>query len=161
MKGDADGGTQGLGTGSLGVDVKGKKFEVVDSGNEKFQGSTLPQIGRAVAGVLKHPEETKNKYLLTSSFNVSQNDIFAAVKELTGAEYEVKKIDSKELKRVGEEKLSQGNFGAFYELLRVYLYADGADNHIKEEESANELLGLPKEDLKEVIRDSLKKLGTI
>ena len=47
----------------LGIDLAAKKATIVDSGDERFSTTNLALIGQAVAGILKKPEETKNKYL--------------------------------------------------------------------------------------------------
>lgn len=47
----------------LGIDLVAKKATIVDSGDEPFSTTNLALIGQAVAGILKKPEETANKYL--------------------------------------------------------------------------------------------------
>lgn len=134
---------------------------VVDSGNEKWQASTLAQIGRAVAGILKHPDETANRYLGTASFNLSHNELIAIVEELTGSQFPVTRVRSADLQKAGEEKLAVGDYRAFLDFLRVHNSADGAGNELKEEESANQLIGLPYEDARVVVESWLRKEGAL
>lgn len=47
----------------LGIDLGARKATIVDSGDEPFSTTNLALIGQAVAGILKKPEETENKYL--------------------------------------------------------------------------------------------------
>lgn len=144
------------------INLKEKTATIVDSGNEKFQVSNLHQIGRAVAGILKHPDETANKYLATSSLQLSQNDLIAAVEELTGDKYPVVKVEkSEDIQKAGEEKLANGDYRAFLDFLRVINNADGAGNAVKEEDSANGLIGLPYEDLRETVEKWLKEAEVI
>ncbi|KAK0736026.1 hypothetical protein B0T21DRAFT_332197 [Apiosordaria backusii] len=144
------------------VNLKEKTSSIVDSGNEKFQVSTLAQVGRAVVGILQHPEETKNKYLVTSSFQVSQNELIKAVEELTGEKFPVvKREKAEELQKAGEEKLAVGDFRAFLDFLRAYNHRDGAGNAVSEEESGNGLIGLGYEDLRESVRAWLVKAGVV
>lgn len=134
----------------------------MDSGNEKWQASTLTHVGKAVAGILKHPDETANKYLATASFNLSQNELIQVVEELTGDKFPVTShAKSAELQKEGENKLELGDFRAFVDLLRVHNAADGAGNALKESESANELIGLPYEDLRETVEAWLKREGAL
>ncbi|KAK0665968.1 hypothetical protein QBC41DRAFT_231670 [Cercophora samala] len=144
------------------INLGDKTSSVVDSGNEKFQVSTLAQVGRAVVKILQHPEETKNKYLVTSSFQVSQNEIIKTVEELTGEKYPVvKREKAEDLQKAGEEKLAVGDYRAFIDFLRAYNNADGAGNAVSEEESANGLIGLEYEDLRESVREWLVKAGVL
>ncbi|KAK4665084.1 uncharacterized protein QC763_511570 [Podospora pseudopauciseta] len=144
------------------ISLDDKTSSIVDSGNEKFQVSTLAQVGRAVVGVLKHLEETRNRYLVTSSFQVSQNEIIQAVEELTGEKYPVVKRErAEDLQRAGEEKLAVGDYRAFIDFLRAYNNADGAGNAVGEEESSNGLVGLEEEDLRECVRGWLVRAGVI
>ncbi|KAK4197380.1 hypothetical protein QBC40DRAFT_207219 [Triangularia verruculosa] len=144
------------------INLKDKTSAVVDSGNEKFQVSTLAQVGRAVVKILQHPEETKNRYLVTSSFQVSQNEIIEAVEELTGEKYPVANREkADDLQKAGEEKLAVGDYRAFIDFLRAYNNKDGAGNAVSEEESANGLIGLEYEDLKESVKEWLVKAGVV
>ena len=128
---------------------------MVDSGNEKWQASQRSHIGKAVAAILKHPEETANKYIGTASFNLSQNELRGIVEELTGETLSVVHVNSADLQKVGEEKLAQGDYRAFVDFLRAHLHGDGAGNALKE--GANEAIGLPFEDLREVVKALLGK----
>jgi len=145
----------------LGIDFDQKTVRVVDSGNEKFQTSNLNFIGKAVASILKHPEQTANKYLSVASFNVSLNEIIKTVEELTGTTYTVNKASSADLQKLGEDKLSKGDFSAFGPLVTVWNYADGAGKALTPETSANELLGLKEEDLKATVKEWLVKQGQL
>lgn len=135
----------------------------MDSGDERFPASTLDFIGRAVASVLSHPEETANKYLLVASFNPSRNEILSILEELTGgAKWEVKREDSKSLRKLADEKFAAGEVGTAFPLfLNVYLFADGAGTALTEETSANKLLGVEGEDLRDVLRKWLVGAGVI
>jgi hypothetical protein len=134
---------------------------VIDSGNEKFQASTLSHIGRAVAGILRHPDETANRYLATASFNLSANELVALVEELTGSKLAVSRVAAADLVKAGEEKLAAGDFRAFVDFLGAHNSADGAGNALSEEESANGILGLPYEDLRAEVESFLRRQGAL
>lgn len=133
----------------------------MDSGNEKFQASNLAHIGKAVVAILKHPDETANRYLATASFNPSHNEIVSIIEELTGSKLKVTHLKSEDLQKIGEEKLSLGDYRAFSDLLKVYNHQDGIGNAVEGEASANELIKLPGEDLRETLRAYLTKVGAI
>ncbi|KAL2260103.1 hypothetical protein VTK26DRAFT_6007 [Humicola hyalothermophila] len=144
------------------INLKDKTATVIDSGNEKWPASNLAHVGRAVAGILKHPDETANKYLATASFNLSQNELIAIVEELTGQKFPVATHEtSSDLQKEGERKLEAGDYRAFVDFLRVHNSADGAGNALKESESANELIGVPYEDLKASVEAWLKRAGVL
>ncbi|KAK4237524.1 hypothetical protein C8A03DRAFT_44611 [Achaetomium macrosporum] len=147
----------GLGT----INLNDKTATIIDSGNEKFQASNLAHVGKAVAGILKHPDETANKYLATASFNLSQNELIALVETLTGSKLPVTRVKSADLQKAGEEKLAAGDPRAFVDFLRVHNSADGAGNALTEEESANKLIGLPYEDLRASVESWLKRKGAL
>ena len=152
---------QGLGYGSIGVNIKEKTATVVDSGNERFYASNLSHIGKAVAAILSHPDETANRYLATASFNPSQNEIIAIIEELTGSKLTIHRLRSDDLYKSGEEKLARADYSAFVDFLKVHNHADGAGNDLKDDESANGLLGLPQESLRDTIEKHLKRVGAI
>lgn len=134
---------------------------MVDSGNEKFQASNLHFVGRAVAAVLRHPEQTANKYLSVASFNVSANEIVAAAEALTGDKYAVERVSAADLVKQGEEKLAKGDFSAFGPLVQAWNYADGAGHALTAETSANAMLGLQEDDLKATVKEWLVKEGQL
>lgn len=142
----------GLRSGMLGYDLDKKEVTLVDSGNEKYQTSTLAQVARSIAGVLKKPEATANQYIYVNSFNASQNEILAALEDATGSKWTVTKVNSSDLVKEGEEKLAKGDYTSFVPLVRAYNSADGAKHALALENSANALVGIQEEDLKDAVR---------
>jgi hypothetical protein len=92
---------------------------------------------------------------------LSQNELIAVVEDLTGSKFPVTHQKSVDLRKAGEEKLEQGDFRAFIDLLRVHNGADNAGNELKEQKSANGLIGLPYEDIRAAVESSLKKQGAL
>jgi len=138
------------------VDAATHTVSVVDSGNEKFSPTTLPQIARAVASILKQPEETANKYLTISSFTTTQNEIVQILQRREGDRaWAVEHISSTELERSGDEKVAKGDPRSFIDYLKLYSFGDGGNRSLADTDSANELLGLTKEDLASVLDTSL------
>ena len=149
--------TQGLDYSGLGINITDKTATFVDSGEEKWYASNLAQVGKAVAGILKHPEETANKYLATASFNISHNELVGLVEELTGTKLAVTRIKAEVLQKEGEKKLEKGDYSAFIDFLRVHNSADGAGNGLSEEQSANGIIGLPYEDPRASVESWLRR----
>lgn len=148
--------------GIFGFDAKAKKATIVDSGNEPFQTTNKGLIAKAVASILKHPQETANKYLTIASFQPTHNQILQIVEEETGSKWTVDPQSTTDLQKIGEEKLAKGDYSAFGQLLRVYLFRDGEGHPLKEDEKANKLLGLPaEEDLRATLRKWLSSNGAI
>ncbi|SPJ87039.1 related to 2`-hydroxyisoflavone reductase [Fusarium torulosum] len=141
------------------VNIKERKFRLVDSGNEPYSTSTLAFIGDAVAAILKKPDETANKYLNIAGVTTTQNEVLQIVEKLTGDKFEIFHISSAELERTGDEKIAKGDFSAFGDYLEQFLFADGAGHSLTGETNAIELLGLEKENLEEVIKSVIVEVN--
>lgn len=103
-----------------------------------------------MAGVLLHPEETKNRYVYIQSFNVSQNDILAALEKATGTKWQVNHVDSDERIKTGKDLLQKGDFKGVGLLIVAANFngkVDVGSDFTKAAKLDNDLLGLPKEDL--------------
>ncbi|TGO44971.1 hypothetical protein BOTNAR_0715g00050 [Botryotinia narcissicola] len=68
------------------MSAKGKSITLYDGGNRTFSTTTLPDIGRAVAGVLKHPEETKNRAVYIQSYATTLKNLAEIGKEALGSD---------------------------------------------------------------------------
>ncbi|KAF4988125.1 hypothetical protein FGRMN_9955 [Fusarium graminum] len=141
------------------VNVKDRKFRLVDSGNEPYSTSTLTFIGDAVAAILKKPEETANKYLNIAGVTTTQNEVLKIVEHITGDKFEVSRVSSADLEKVGDEKIANGDFSAFGDYLEQFLFADGAGHSLVGDNNAIELLGLEEESLEEVIKSVVAELN--
>lgn len=113
--------------------------------------------------MLRRPDETANRYLLVAGLHTTQNEVLAGLEELTGGgKWTVAaRADTKELQAEGERKLAAGDYSAFPLLLERWCYGDGVGHPVSPADDAGELLGLAKEDLKEVLRAWLAKVGAI
>ncbi|KAH7142821.1 hypothetical protein B0J13DRAFT_596131 [Dactylonectria estremocensis] len=138
----------GLENLSLGFDKKTRTVEIADSGNEKFQTTNLNLIAKVVAGVLKSPDQTADRYVTIASFNISQREILALAEEISGEKWNLKPYKVDEAQRTAEQALSTGDLeSAFYPLLHGRLLRDGADLALKPGQNfAKDVLGLKEED---------------
>lgn len=97
-----------------------------------------------------------------ASFQPTLNQILQIVEDETGSKWTVDRVSTQDLQRRGEEKLAKGDFSAFGELLRVYLYRDGEGHPVPADELANGLLELPgEEDLRGTLRKWLATAGAV
>ena len=142
----------GLQTELLGFDVRKGTAQIFDDGERKWSASTLAQIGRAVAGVLRKVEETRNKMLYMQSFRVSQNDVMEALLEVGGRQFEVSFARSEDYIREQKKAMDEGDREAAERLVCV-LGVTRAD-WTKERDFANELLGLKEEDVQAAVKEA-------
>ncbi|KAH7411351.1 hypothetical protein BKA64DRAFT_731853 [Cadophora sp. MPI-SDFR-AT-0126] len=143
-----------LKSGFLGTSVLNHTSTIIDSGNESYLTTTIPQIARAVVSSLQKPTDTANKYLLVTSFKTSQNEILENAERATGQKFEVKKVDGEAWKMEGVEMLQKGDFRGIGRLWGWFLCKDGNGHGApgKDIIVGNELLGLPQEDIEMVIK---------
>jgi hypothetical protein len=128
----------------MGFDLKEHKAIILNQGNNPWSTTTFGSIGLAVKNAMLIPEKTANKYMFINSFTVSQNQVLASLEKATGKKWEVTHVDAEELKKIGLEKMSKGDFSGAISLIRYMNCVDGhGGNYILYEESANELLSLP------------------
>ncbi|PTD06608.1 hypothetical protein FCULG_00005918 [Fusarium culmorum] len=137
------------------IDIRNRKFRMIDSGNEPFSATSLNFVGKAVAAILKKPEETANRYLNIAGVTRTQNEILKIFEQVTGDKFDVSHVSSTQLERIGDEKIAQGDFSAFGNYLEQFLFADNAGNALKGDENAIRLLGLQEENLEDVIKSVL------
>lgn len=80
--------------------------QIYGDGNTKHSTTLLSDIGKAVVGVLRHPEETKNRTVYVQSACVTQNGLLEIAKKVKpGLKPETKSIGLEELEKQAYEKL--------------------------------------------------------
>ncbi|KAK6213613.1 isoflavone reductase [Colletotrichum tabaci] len=138
--------------GIYGISLENKSITIFDSGDQKVSTTSLSFLAEGIAAVLRHPDETANKYINIVEFEVTQNQLHKLFEEETGATFAVEHKTADEAERVGKEKLAAGGRFPFEEFLQKYWFGDGPGHAIKEEDKANKVLELPQSDLREVVR---------
>jgi uncharacterized protein YbjT (DUF2867 family) len=159
---------------AYGFDIANRSVTFFDDGETKITTSTWPQVGRAVASLLslkispsgpddKSPslEMFKNKYVYTGSFTVSQKDMLESLLRVTKTkidDWTVTKEPHKERYAAGLEAMKKGDMMGFVRAMytRVF-YPDDGGNTEKTRGLANDVLGLPKEDLDEATKAAIKR----
>ncbi|KAJ8610336.1 hypothetical protein MRB53_038632 [Persea americana] len=146
----------GLKSGFMGLDLT-KKHATLYDGGEKFNISTMAQVGRGVAALLSLPVTSangrlslsrfRNSSFYVSSFLASQDDLFAALQKADTKEKWT--VEHKQLKGWFSESLDMlaaGNMaglaGGIFGSVMTKGYGGDYQDRLQNEE-----LGLPKEDL--------------
>jgi hypothetical protein len=144
--------------GFLGTDIKAKKTVLIDGGNEPYMTITRAQIGRAVAGILEHKEEVRNRYLMVNSWTTTQNEVLAVCGKVLGR-FEVEDVSAEKRLEEGKQMLVKGDFRGIGRMWNFWCHAHGRGHVVGEERLANRLLGLGEEDMETVVREVVAELG--
>ncbi|KAK7415721.1 hypothetical protein QQX98_005634 [Neonectria punicea] len=152
----------------LGFDIKGRQVTFFDQGAAKINTTTWAQYGRSLAGLLslkQLPDDENdtsptvsqfgNQPLYVSSFFVSQRDIFNALLEATGTADDDWRIGYEATKdRMAEGKATAvtGDFTGIVKMYYSFLLSPEGQKLNYNDKLHNELLGLPKENLVEVVK---------
>ncbi|KAK9452151.1 isoflavone reductase [Limtongia smithiae] len=155
------------GSARFGFDFDKRALTLYDDGNTKNSVTTLDQVGRTVARLLslkELPEDEAdtsltisqfwNRPVYVTSFVLSQNDMFASVKRVTGttdADWTITSEPSKQRYAQGLAQVKAGNMAGFSKLLyaRAFYPEDPGNLSAK---AQNKLLDLPEESLDEATK---------
>lgn len=152
-------------SGLWGIDVKGRRAEIFRGANARVSTSTLSRSAEAIAALLSLGDrdlaQYKNKSYYVSSFELSQRDIFAGVKRMTGTkdkDWCVTEKDADEIVRDCEIKIKSGD--AFSEWYRLFvLFFQGINGSNYEGKSVNfREHGLPREDLDTIVKKAIDNM---
>lgn len=81
---------------------------MIDDGNKKHSTTLLSDIGKAVVGVLQHPEETKNRAVYVQSACVSQTELLDLAKKIKpGFSANIKRMSTAQLESEAYTKLEK------------------------------------------------------
>ncbi|KAL5086751.1 hypothetical protein Trisim1_008827 [Trichoderma cf. simile WF8] len=144
--------------GLWGFDVKGRKADLFRGADAKISTTTLARTGEGVAALLSLPEaeleQYKNKSFYISSFELSQKEIFGAIKNATGttdADWNITEKDATEIIRECDPKIKAGD--GFAEWTRLFvMFFQGMDGSNYEDKAVDlSKYGVPAENLGEVV----------
>ncbi|KAI1206914.1 putative oxidoreductase CipA-like protein [Annulohypoxylon truncatum] len=68
------------------VNFKERKINLWDGGERPFSTTTLAAAAKAVTGILRHPEETKNRVVFIRSASLTQKEVLERAKKAAGPE---------------------------------------------------------------------------
>jgi uncharacterized protein YbjT (DUF2867 family) len=139
--------------------LKERKVEIYDDGDKLFSATTVADIGKGVAGILRHPEETKNRVVRIESARVSQNQLLRIAQELTpGVEWSITQSSTDEVRERAFAKLSEGGFDVdvAISMIKVSIFNTGFPTVF--EQLDNDLVGvkvIPDEELRSIVKSNL------
>jgi hypothetical protein len=143
----------------LAYDLKGKKVTMFDSGNTAWSTTTIDTAAATVVKVLLKPEATVNRPVFVASFTVTQQEVLRALEKASGAKWEVDRITSAEAFKKAHELSNADHSEGLKLLILLLLYSDEADRGANFEKMGvldNKLLGLPVENMTEVVERLVK-----
>lgn len=138
--------------GYLGFDLVTKTATLTDEGNTEFTVSTLESVGKAILKILEHPEETRNNYVYTSSFNLSQNNLLTVLEKTDGEDWTVERRASKDFVEEGHRRTQKGDYSGIPLLVRALATGPVNLGDSRLGWLWDERLGLEREDLEQVVR---------
>ncbi|KIH92493.1 oxidoreductase CipA [Sporothrix brasiliensis 5110] len=177
------------GLNRYGFDIANRKVTLFDKGDVQVYTSTLPQCGRAAAALLSLPvlpedassdasatlsHYTEPQPAYIRSFHVSQNDMLASLKRVTGttdADWTITSEPSKERWANATKALQSGGgfqldgktpmspLEAFGMVMYTRIFFPGGDG-LTDKDIKNGALGLPDEDLDEWTKEAVRLVET-
>ncbi|KAI0888387.1 NmrA-like family protein [Annulohypoxylon maeteangense] len=142
----------GLMTGFVGYDLKGHTATIWDDGNAKFSVSTKANVAKAITRVLRNPEITANQHVFVSSLETSMNEILSGLEKGQGVKYDISYTKLEDEVAFGKSMLAKGDFMKAHKLVLAASLIPGYGNNFAEEEKLwNDVLGVPRESIDEVV----------
>jgi uncharacterized protein YbjT (DUF2867 family) len=132
----------GLAVGLI-ANAKEGSINLYDGGDRKFSTTTLASVGKAVAGILKHPEETKNRPVYIHDAVITLKQIQEWGEQATGTAWKatVVSIEDELNRAFAELKKEQPDPAKFaLNFIRASIWGDGYGSPFLKVD--NELLGL-------------------
>ncbi|KAK5744772.1 hypothetical protein LTR17_001848 [Elasticomyces elasticus] len=142
------------------LDFAGRKVTLLDEGDNRLSATSLAIIGKAIAGVLKNPEATKNRVVKVSETIVTQNQLLRLAEALRPEDkWEISKVAASALLKEGLDGISAGDFSlpAMFKIIKSTGLA-GDTYGAAYDKNDNELLGveeLAEKDIKKMVAEAL------
>lgn len=163
----------GGGPDRYGFDFHKKSLVLFDEGEVRINTTTWPQCGRAVAALLSLKELPEDEHdrtttlsqfangtIYTSSFKINQKEMFESVKRVTGTQDEdwtITKEPSGPRYEGAVADMMKGNMSGFARQLYTRAFFPGSAGEYESVRGlANDVLGLPKEDLDEATKEAVR-----
>lgn len=130
-----------------------------DGGDRPFSTTTLATIAQAVVGVLRRPEETKNRVVFVHDLVTTQRKILDLARGIApDRKWNPVDASTKDMEAVAREKYAKGQFDLKSSMGFFCRSVFGEGYGAEFEEIDNELLGIPlktEKDLEELLRTVL------
>lgn len=148
---------QGILNGVWGFSVSDRTATIFDTGEARFDSTTIPAMVQSVVSVLQRPADSANKYLQIRSFTVSQSEILAALEDITQSKWSVSYVDAESLRQEGWKLLAGGNPKQGIEsIVRGALFQGQKDISVSQDALANKQLGLETTNLRDYLESMVK-----
>jgi uncharacterized protein YbjT (DUF2867 family) len=142
-----------LAKGIFGLNHANRTATVYDNGAATFSATNLHTVALALVKVLEKPEDSKNRYIYLSGFQISQKQILEAAEKVTGEKWTVNHETANRLLEEGNAKIKTGDYSGILLLIQGITFgAKDELGKIEPEALWNEKLGLPKDDLEKSVR---------
>ncbi|KAK9328266.1 hypothetical protein V1520DRAFT_297785 [Lipomyces starkeyi] len=137
------------------LDFANHKATLFDEGDNRISATSLPNVGKAIVGIFKNFEATKNKVVRISEVILTQNKLLRIVEGLRpDIKWEISKVQTSAILKDGLDELSAGDFSMPIIMKILTGTALAGDIYgCAYDETDNELLGV-----KELTEEDLKKL---
>ncbi|KAI1483699.1 hypothetical protein K445DRAFT_13575 [Daldinia sp. EC12] len=124
------------------ADVKNRTIELPDGGNNLTSSTSLPTVGKAVVGVLRNFEQTKNRPVYVQETAISLKQIEDIFKKHLGPDGWKENITSLDeiLEKALEENKKAFSLNVFLSTLKVAIWGKEYGGHFQKLD--NELLGI-------------------
>lgn len=109
-----------LHTGFMGIDLYNKSATLMDGGDNRVVWTTLDSVGKAVVGVMQHPEETANRPVFVQSVVKSCKEMVKHAEAALGGGFKTENIDAEEAnqKALGDLFSGKANMLTFGTMIR-------------------------------------------
>ncbi|KIM99301.1 hypothetical protein OIDMADRAFT_166926 [Oidiodendron maius Zn] len=146
--------------GSMFLDFANHKTTLFDEGDNRISITSMPNVGKAIIGILRNFEATKNKIVRTSQAILTQNGLLKTAEELRpDIKWESSKVQASVILKEGLDGLEAGDFSMPVIMKIVTGTAFGGDIYgCAYDKTDNELLGvneLTEAELKKLVADKL------
>ena len=135
------------------IDVKGKKIELADGGNNTFTSTPLQFVGRGVAAVLQHPDETANRNVRLHGTGLTQKKLLEIAQRFVGKEgWQITETTTADLEKESFANLKNDPsnvMGWIIGFLKRAIYTQGFGGDFSKNND-NKILGLAEMSEKEV-----------
>jgi len=142
------------------LDFVNHKATLFDEGDNRMSSTSLLNVGKAIAGILKNSEATENKIVRTSEVILTHNKLLKIAEVLRpDIVWEISKVQASAVLKEGLDGVSAGNFTKPVFMKIILGTAAAGDVYGSAyDETDNELLGikeLAEEDLQKLVAEKL------
>lgn len=146
--------------GPMFLDFANHKATLFDGGDNRLSITSMANVGKAIAGILRNFEATKNKVVRTSEAILTQNGLLKIAEELRpDIKWEISKAQTSAILKEGLDGLEAGDFSMPVIMKILTGTAFGGDSYGSAyDKTDNELLGvkdLTDAELKKLVADKL------